>query len=88
MPLGMNESVYLYLIAMDNTSIYGNDDSFHLQYRSLKERISKNAHVLGSLENVWSGSTLLSEKQLPTLPIIAECGCSDIVLWMEFCIIA
>lgn len=48
--------------------IYGNDDSFHLQYRSLKERISENAHVLGSLERVWSGSTLLSEKQLATLP--------------------
>lgn len=68
MHLGMNESVYLYLIAMDNTSIYVNDDSFHLQYRSLKERINENAHVLGSLERVWSGSTLLSEKQLATLP--------------------
>lgn len=36
--------------------------------RSLKERINENAHVLGSLERVWSGSTLLSEKQLATLP--------------------
>ena len=68
MLLGMNESVYLYLIVMDNTSIYGNDNSFHLQFRSLKERINENAHVLGSLERVWSGSTLLGEKQLATLP--------------------
>ena len=55
---------------MDNTSICGNDDtcSFHLQFRSLKERINEKAHVLGSLERVWGGSTLLSEKQLAALP--------------------
>lgn len=68
MHLEMNKSVYLYLIFMDNIAIHCNDNSFHLQFRSLKERINENAHVLGSLERVWSGSTLLSEKQLATLP--------------------
>ena len=37
-------------------------------FRSTKERIAKNIHVVGSLERVWGNSTLLSEEQLATLP--------------------
>lgn len=36
--------------------------------RSLKEKISEKAHVLGSLERVWGGSKLLDKKQLEALP--------------------
>ena len=52
----------------------------------MKESINEKAHVLGSLERVWSGSALLSEKQQETLPKSRrKGGCSDVVLRMEFC---
>lgn len=54
--------------------------------RLLKESIDEKAHVLCSLERVWSGSVLLSEKQLKTLPKSRrKRGFSVAVLWMEFC---
>lgn len=37
--------------------------------RSIKESIGENTHVVGSLERVWSNSTLLTEEQLSTLPM-------------------
>lgn len=43
-------------------------DYFTLQLRSTKESITETVHVVGSLERLWSGSTLLHEKQLATLP--------------------
>lgn len=42
---------------------------FTLDFRSTKEGIGQNAHVLGSLERLWSNSTLLTEEQLATLPM-------------------
>lgn len=38
------------------------------QYSSQKESISETVHVIGSLERVWSCSTLLTDEQLATLP--------------------
>ena len=59
---------------------------FTFQFRSLKESINESAHVLGSLERVWSGSALLSENQLQLFQnLVAKCGCFATVLWMEFC---
>ncbi|XP_044171989.1 uncharacterized protein LOC114958965 [Acropora millepora] len=34
----------------------------------LKEKIADEAHVVGSLERLWANSTLMTEKQLKTLP--------------------
>ena len=42
---------------------------FPLDFRSIKESIGENTHVVGSLERVWSNSTLLTEEQLSTLPM-------------------
>ena len=36
--------------------------------RLLKEKIADEAHVVGSLERLWANSTLMTEKQLKTLP--------------------
>ena len=61
-------------------------DYFTLQLRSTKESITETVHVVGSLEHLWSGSTLLCEKQLATLP--RHKGCFGTVLLMEFSTIA
>lgn len=39
-----------------------------LDFRSTKESIAETAHVVGSLERVWSNSALLTKDQLATLP--------------------
>ena len=39
-----------------------------LYLRSAKESISETLYVVGSLERIWGNSTLLTEKQLATLP--------------------
>lgn len=36
---------------------------------SIKEDIGENAHVVASLECIWSNSTFLTEEQLATLPM-------------------
>jgi len=42
---------------------------FTLDFRSVKEDIGENAHVVGSLERIWSNSTFLTEEQLAALPM-------------------
>lgn len=42
---------------------------FTLDFRSITEDIGESAHVVGSLERVWSNSTFLTEEQLATLPM-------------------
>lgn len=63
----MNVFVFNIFLCVNNF-YFRNKYNFYLSFRSLKEKINEKAHVLGSLERVWGGSTLLSEKQLATLP--------------------
>lgn len=44
------------------------EDNCTLDFRLSKESIAETAHVVGSLERVWSNSTLLTKEQLATLP--------------------